>query len=306
METITSEITTTPIHIDTKYTHYTSDQLLFPDPGFSEYTVHTKSRYGNMHVFRNDGMIGFSIQAYGEYGQYEINLLNHVIDSNSIVYDIGSNIGFHSLGLSEKAKHVYAFEPNSKNYKLCKLNTKFNNKISLYNVACSNFNGTGYIEDIDLSQPNNYGEVHVSSEGIETEFVKLDDFIANNNIPVPHVIKIDVEGHEWEVLQGLDQTIRTHLPVILYEHQHGDYLPNIYDYLTELGYTIYWFPCANYNPMNFKGNTNNYFMPNSGVVNALALPKTLDVKTSLPVKTHRDQTFQEAVELAFKANAQKN
>lgn len=302
MDIITSEFKTTPLTIDTNYTHYDESAFLLPEKGFTEHLVYTPSRYGNFHVFRNDGMIGFSIIAYGEYSQYEINLLSHVIGTETVVYDIGSNIGYHTAGFATKAKHVYAFEPNIKNYKVCKLNTHSYKNVSVYNLGCSDKNTSAYIEDIDLENPDNYGEAKLSDNGQICELVKLDDFIKKEKLQDPHVIKMDVEGHEYEVLMGLDNTIRNTLPVIFYEHQHGDHLPEIYDYLTSLHYKIYWFPCPNYTPQNFKNNPNNYFHPNSGVVNAFAVPFHIQLNTNLPEKISRDETYNDMIERYNKQN----
>lgn len=304
MDTITSEIVTTPIPVNTEYTFVPSSRLHIVEKGFTEYLVEAQTRYGIVNVFKNDGIIGVSMRMYGEYGQYEINLLNNFMNKESVVYDIGSNMGFHSLGLAEHSKIVYAFEANPKNYKLCKLNVATQPKVKVYNVAVSDSNRLGTVEDIDLDSQNNYGEIHVDTGSVECEFVKLDDFIKKQKLLPPTVIKIDVEGHEYEVLKGADETIRNNLPIIFYEHQHGDHLPEIYDYLTQLGYKIYWFPTANYNPQNYRNNSQNIFMPNSGVINALAIPFHMDVQTTLPVKADRTETYSEAYDKLVKKHEQ--
>lgn len=304
MDTITSEIITTPIPVNTQYTFVPSNRVHISDPGFTEYLVEAQTRYGIVNVFKNDGIIGVSMRMYGEYGQYEINLLNNLINQETVVYDIGSNMGFHSLGLAEHSKVVYAFEANPKNYKLCKLNAACQRKIKVFNVAVSDTNRIGTVEDIDLSVENNYGEIHVDTGSVECEFVKIDDFIEKQKLLPPHIIKIDVEGHEYEVIKGADKTIRNNLPIIFYEHQHGDYLPEIYDYLTALGYKIYWFPTANYNPQNYRNNTTNIFMPNSGVINAFAVPFHIQLQTNLPIKSHRTETYTEAYDKLLKLHEQ--
>ena len=296
MDIITSEIKTTPLTIDTNYTHVKESDILMFDKTLTEKLMWTDSLYGTINFYRNDGIIGASLLAYGEYTQFEINLLSHVINDETVVYDIGANIGYHTLGFASKAKHVYAFEPNNKNYKLLQANTGIHKNVTTYNFGVSDKNIDSFIEDFEPGVLNNYGELHLSNSGQPCKLVKLDDFIKKENLPEPQVIKIDVEGHEYEVLMGLDNTIRNTLPVIFYEHQHGDHLPEIYDYLTSLNYKIFWFGCPNYNPNNFKNNKNNYFENNTGVINAFAVPNTIQIKTNLPQKLSRNETYNDMLD----------
>jgi len=301
---ITSEITTTPIDINVKVhpDMFDSRNVHFYDSELADKLLYSQTRYGPINFYKGDNVIGISLHYYGEYTQYEINLLNNFIHRSSIIYDIGANIGFHSLGLAEQSKHLYAFEPNNKNYKLLKLNTGHINNISTYNVGCSDKNGTAFIQDFEPGDNFNNGELMLADSGQPCDIVKLDDFAKENNIPDPQVIKIDVEGHEYEVLLGMDTMIRNNLPVIFYEHQTGK-LPEIHDYLTGLGYTIYWFASPNYNPNNYKNNKTQIFHPNSAVINALAIPFHIDIKTNLPKKLSRTETYNDMVERYMKEHA---
>ena len=301
---ITSEIVTTPIEI-TKYVTpelFNERNIHFADPELTNKVMYSKTRYGNVNYYVGDNVIGISLHYYGEYTQYEINLLNNFIHTNAVVYDIGANIGFHTLGFADHAKHVYGFEPNNKNYKLLRMNTGHVKNISTYNVGCSDKNGTAFIQDFEPGSNNNNGELMLAESGQPCDIVKLDDYVKKHHIPDPQVVKIDVEGHEYEVLLGMDKLIRDNLPVIFYEHQTGK-LPEIHDYLTGLGYTIYWFASPNFNPHNYKNNQQQIFHPGSGVINALAIPFHITLKTNLPQKLSRDETYNQMVERYMKENA---
>jgi len=58
--------------------------------------------------------------------------------------------------------------------------------------------------------------VRARSETLEVPLVRLDDELPETY--APHVIKIDVEGAERQVLEGAMATIRTHRPLIVFEH----------------------------------------------------------------------------------------
>lgn len=250
--------------------------------------IYARCRYTDtFHVYEKDTIIGKALSVYGEYTQIEIDVLNMFINENSTVYDIGGNIGYHTLGFSSKARHVHAFEPNEKNLRLLELNCGKKQNITIHAVACSDTKGDSFISDYELNDLGNYGECMMSDSGQSCKTIRIDDL----DLPKPDVIKIDVEGHELKVFNGMRQTIRDSKPVIMYEAMHGTGFDLIYDFLhTELGYRIYWFPVMNYNPRNFNNETINIF-GNGGVINCLAIPNHIEVTVKgLEPMIDRDDT----------------
>lgn len=255
-------------------------------PKFSD-IVSASTRYtNNFYFYRGDTIIGQAINLYGEYTQLELDLLAHWCNKECVVYDIGANIGYHTQGFAHMAKHVYAFEPNLKNIKLLEKNTSHLPNVTIIRKAVGDVAGVSYISDYNLDQFGNYGECMMTDKGQRCEVIKLDDM----NLPLPDIIKIDVEGYELKVIEGCKEIIRKKNPAILYESIHGTGFDLIYDFLhDELGYKIYWVPSPNFNPNNFRKNQNNIF-GYGGVVNCLALPKTLPIVSNLEQMTDRDDT----------------
>ena len=287
----------TPIKIvEHTYTHNDSEAFIIDE----NYTpppngvVVTKCRYiDRFHVYQNDNIIGAALRLYGEYTQIELDALDHFINENTVVYDIGGNIGYHALGFSQKAKHVHTFEPNIKNLQLLYLNVGTKSNVTIHEVACSDHAGTSYISDYDINGLGNFGECMLSDSGQPCKLVKIDDL----GLPTPQVVKIDVEGHELSVFNGMRNTITNSKPVILYEAMHGTGFDLIYDFLhDELGYTIYWFPATNFNPNNFNKQTMNVF-GHGGVINCLAIPNTINVTINgLELMTDRNDTHQKFIQ----------
>lgn len=247
-----------------------------------------KTRYTNKFYFYDkDVIIGQSIRYYGEYTQIELDLLAQYINENTIVYDVGGNIGYHCVGFAHRAKHVYSFEPNIKNYKLLEMNTENLKNVTLIKAAVSDTKGKSFISDYELDGHGNYGECMMSdTDGQPCITLRIDDL----NIDKPHVIKIDVEGHELKVFKGAMETIRNNTPVIFYEAMHGSGFDEIYDFLhTELGYNLYWIAVPNYNPRNYNGIARNIF-GQGGVINILALPKEHPVDSYLERMVDRNDT----------------
>lgn len=248
---------------------------------------HAKTRYTDtFYFYENDVIIGHSIKTYGEYTHVEVELLEQYLDDSTIVYDIGGNIGYHTLAFAQKAKHVYSFEPNLKNLKVLEKNVGHLKNVSVIKAACSDVAGTSHISDYDITQHGNYGECLMGDTGQPCTTIRLDDL----NLPKPNLLKIDVEGHELKVFLGAKETIRSTEPVIFYEAMHGSGFDQIYDFLnTELGYKLYWIGVKNYNPKNYNKVSHNIF-GNGGVVNILALPSRYKVDEYLEPVIDRDDT----------------
>jgi len=301
----TSEIKITPLNIPntiTKDFQYEDRYAMLTIPNFTNYIKHTRTRYhDSFKYFNNDTIIGKCLEFYGEYTEPELELLFCFCNSETIVYDIGANIGYHATGLAFKAKEVYAFEPNHKNYNLLEANAHDYDNLATINAACSNTNGIAHIQDFVLGEPGNLGELKLVKEGQECHIVKLDDYAKDEKLPMPHVVKIDVEGHEWEVIQGMDNIIKNNLPVIFYEHMHGDHLEDVSKYLVGLGYKEYWMPVRNYNPSNFKKNPLNIF-GDGYLLNVLAVPFHIQFQSMIPDKVPGESWVQR-IERYQKENA---
>ena len=160
---------------------------------------------------------------------------------------------------------------------------RFNNAY-LYNCALSFQDGETFITDYSLEEDDNYGQCEISNEGQPCKTFKIDSL----NVPAPDLIKIDVEGHELKVIIGAGNVIAEHKPVIFYESIQGSGFDTIYDFLTDLGYSIYWTHSYNFNQNNFYGNEKNIFA-NSGVTNCLAVPADKP-QPDLPKMLSRDDT----------------
>ena len=155
---------------------------------------------------------------------YEADLLRkwtpYFFDAGYIL-DIGANIGNHSLywSINTKAKKIYAIEPLPQNYDiLCKnvATNQLNNKILCCNYAAGARNGNVILESLD---EKNMGTATFAASDTETEIklISIDSFFTRFDLPQVDFVKIDTEGFEVSVLEGMENVIARFHPDIWIE-----------------------------------------------------------------------------------------
>ena len=144
---------------------------------------------------------------------------------DGVFYDIGSNTGAYSLIastiLNEKGK-VVAFEPvpstfielcqniqiNQLENKIIPLNIALDNKNLIVNFGINSFSG-GEAMHIGLSSEKLLTNNHNAIFHFLLETKVLDEVIREYNIPQPTMIKLDVDGPEFNILKGAINTLKS-------------------------------------------------------------------------------------------------
>jgi FkbM family methyltransferase len=157
----------------------------------------------------------------GEYEDTMIQEISAVINGDFSFIDMGANIGFMSICFSRFCKAVYAIEPIPEINKSLKKNIEVNNlsNVFTFQYAISNFNG-----EIEFSNsPKIHGNTYIQdsylfkkiNDKIRVKTITIDTFVLENKIKSPLILKIDVEGAEYDVLLGSEKTIDSLRPVII-------------------------------------------------------------------------------------------
>jgi FkbM family methyltransferase len=152
-------------------------------------------------------------------------MLRH-LGRGGVFYDIGANLGFFSLlagvlaGLEEG--HVYAFDPAPDNAAAISRNAELNGitNITVIEKAVSSHPGRGRLQVVDdqsWSKLADYGEHPFTEDVIDVDLVAIDDLVGAGEIRRPTVVKIDVEGAELAVIEGMRRTIEEHQPALICE-----------------------------------------------------------------------------------------
>lgn len=171
----------------------------------------------------------------GQYEPYMQEAISEYLRPEMTVYDVGSHAGFHALFCALKAQRTFAFEPHPANRASIQrqmiLNPGLN--IELVPYGLSDADGPSA-----LSEPLNSSMAFVSTDGeIPIELRTMDSMVAGE-LPPPDLIKIDVEGHELNVLRGGTETIRAHRPIILCDRNDETTSKAIADLLVPLNYRV--------------------------------------------------------------------
>jgi FkbM family methyltransferase len=176
---------------------------------------------------------------------YEIKALERLskyISDYSVVVDIGANIGNHSVYWSKvkQSKRVYAFEPVKVTYSILKRNIELNNlseTIKAYNVGLSAVKSKGTISAYNL---DNIGMTQIeTSEQGNIDIDTLDNIAEVLSEPKINLVKIDVEGHEKNVLLGAVMFFTKHKPAVYVESFPGkDNFRFVNEYFRKLGYKV--------------------------------------------------------------------
>lgn len=305
---MTNEINTQEIMLDTpqiqtmilneelQSIEASSDSEMTLDNQLKELEPHigiTNTKVGDMLIYRKDTIVSYALSLFGEYCDAEAQIMAHYLTPNSIYVDIGTNIGYHALAINQYVGCVVqGFEPHPYHFAVAAYNCK-DKPIRIYNTALSNFNGTIKMSKLDVTDIGNYGEACLDEEdGIEVPVIRLDDVDDLVNVDV---IKIDVEGFEYEVMQGGKGTIDKFRPVILFEALDRDFWQPCYDFLNELNYKHYWVVCKT-KPVGatFKETEENPFL-DYGVSNILAVPIEKAQPDDL-IPVNRNESFGEYIE----------
>jgi FkbM family methyltransferase len=201
-----------------------------------------------------DNYIEWTILSTGTY-EDEINKLIRIsLKQGGNALDIGGNIGLQSIRMSQCAGRdgkVYAFEP------LVYLQEKFTRNILLnkaFNVTLLPYALSNQESEADFTVNKNswnqgtFSLNNNNNEGVDKQwvFIKVADNLPEiQNLNSLDLVKIDVEGFEYQVLLGLTETLKKHKARIIFEYDRNYWLNNgqkiadCWSFLKSLGYIMY-------------------------------------------------------------------
>jgi FkbM family methyltransferase len=213
-------------------------------------------RYGLAKGMKRRGGLGILALFLKHKNKEEI-YIRSLSFTNKTVYDIGANFGEFTLFLAKATAPnglVVSFDPLQQNCAAIADNLALNN---LHNVKIiqkgigSHKESKVFMVDPDATQQASFNEeIKKSIQGkshvleILFEIDSLDSIITDQKLPIPDFVKIDVEGFEFEVLQGMTNTLQKNKPQLLIENHGSDdfhkkkNIADIINFLKPIGYEI--------------------------------------------------------------------
>lgn len=191
---------------------------------------------------------------YGAFRPRVSALLNRLLRPGHVAFDIGANIGMHSLIMAHRvgpAGRVVCFEPDPHPLARLQSNLALNGfdfvEVEQAAVAAKSGRQTLFLHDASIGNFANASlhaeNVGRSTEGIEIETVSLDDYMARRGIARLDLVKVLAQGEEMNVFRGGEATLRRFRPKVffLYEPAYwrrlGVKLADAIGFFMALGYT---------------------------------------------------------------------
>ena len=202
-------------------------KLLFQDlPKFlssvrylkSSSTVH--SRGLTFRLVTDNWITKYRARSFNDKEPEILEWLDDNLRDSDVFFDVGANVGLYSIyaALRNKKASVFAFEPEYSNLHQLKLNIINNNlceNVVPFAIALSDEAGISYLHIQDLTAgaglatessdiiQSTFGKDVIWKEGIGTIHL---DFLYEKFGIKPNLIKIDVDGNEYKILQGGKKT----------------------------------------------------------------------------------------------------
>jgi FkbM family methyltransferase len=226
-------------------------------PAFQTSTVET--RHGVFDIFDEDELVGLSLSTYGEYSEGEVEVFRKVLKPGDVAIDVGANIGAFTVPMAKlvgPGGNVFAFEASEANLDLLCRNVAQNNLDASVNIcarAASDHNGTLKVDK--QSALHAYSRKDINEGEFDVECITIDSL----ELKRCKLIKIDVDGHELQVLNGAEETIKRCRPIIYIENEIHDKREAMVAWFIDHGYRMFWHRPFMFNADNWRGDKKNIF-----------------------------------------------
>jgi FkbM family methyltransferase len=212
--------------------------------------------------------IGKCLDLYGQYSESEVSLMRNFVNPGNTVIDVGANIGDLTLPLAQMVGdngRVYAVESHPE----------------VFNVLCGNLalNGIGNVKPINAFIATSdkvdvgskvWGPTAYVGTDWEPQFMALDEV----KLEALHLVKIDVDGKELEVLKSGAMQIERFRPVLYFENDIREESEALLGFaMKDMGYNLYWHPAPIFDPVNFFGNPQNHWSTTVVSLMIVGLPR---------------------------------
>ncbi|PYV17712.1 MAG: hypothetical protein DMG21_07505 [Acidobacteria bacterium] len=172
-------------------------------------------RHARFYV--HSAWIAEDLKTFGRGERALVSRLVSTLKTGDVVYDVGANMGLHSVFFGQAvgpAGQIIAFEPEPHYCERLRSNVSLNglSNVRIFPLALGEHS---YASELlpavrGLASPRlaELSEAQTRARaGQEVRVIEGDRLVETEKLPVPRLVKIDVEGHEYAVLRGLRGTL---------------------------------------------------------------------------------------------------
>lgn len=242
-------------------------------------------RYGWMVYHDKDQYIGASLRKYGEYSEGEVELFRLLLRPGDVVVEAGANFGAHTVPMAQMVGpqgRIVAVEPQRLVFQAMVANVALNSLSNVIALQAGLGTEPGWLT-IPVQNPGeetNFGGFRLRPGEGETVEIRTVDGL---NLRQCRLLKVDVEGMEYEVLKGAEQTIRRFRPILYVENDREENSARLIALIQSMGYRLWWHKPTIYNPRNYRNEPENIFRC-IGSINMLCLALGPEVEAGLDLR----------------------
>jgi FkbM family methyltransferase len=159
----------------------------------------------------------------GSYDFEKQIVLREIVRPGDVVYDIGAHVGYFSIifgKLVDATGAVYAFEPVKENYDFILQHISINklSNVRAIHAGIAASSGTACF----VTQSHSATYHRTDSGSVQVRVYNLEEYVRDNRLPAPNLIKMDIEGEEMYVVPSiLDFVVRHRTKLLISTHDNG-------------------------------------------------------------------------------------
>ncbi len=184
-----------------------------------------------MYINFKDNGISKELYIHRKREHFSTEFIKEIISEDEIIIDIGANIGYYALLESQLANKgmVYGVEPIPSNMNLLNRNIELNNRknFSSFQCAISDKNGEAKMYVYDKCNWCSFTKDPGGNiiDEIEVQTMTLDKFVESCVCQDPTFIRMDSEGHEYQIIKGAANIFKKNNPLKLCIELHPHLMP---------------------------------------------------------------------------------
>ncbi len=151
------------------------------------------------------------------------------ISPNDVVYDLGANIGaFTKWAMFSNPKSIYSFEPTPSLYSDLLKTFKYDSNVYILDLAITDQKKPINFYSFTENTGNTNSEIPMENiiqekfKGIiEVQGINLEEYVIENMLPLPTILKVDIEGSEYDFIEHTSDAFFANVTQMIIEFHHN-------------------------------------------------------------------------------------